>query len=209
MSALFPPHEWKKKEGNRSYRLPDSLCNGAVKPITIAVGVVSGRLAITTSAGEIRHSTEPSAEGRRVAPALIDRVERIFARRPFRSFDETSRALIASLIQEWENKHEPIRVHLYVLGHQSYVSLACCYLQIEQTAFFRVSTCRHLSWPVRPFFCWLVSLGSAGDEKQRDDDSKHYAEGFHDHLEKSLGPDRIGDSNGSQGMRRGLLDESR
>jgi hypothetical protein len=50
MSALFPLYEWKKKEGNRSYRLPDSLCNGAVKPFTIVVPVVHRRLAVATSA---------------------------------------------------------------------------------------------------------------------------------------------------------------
>ncbi|MGC4096892.1 MAG: hypothetical protein QM706_07225 [Nitrospira sp.] len=35
MSALFPRHEQKEEAGKRSYRLPDSLCNGALKPFTI------------------------------------------------------------------------------------------------------------------------------------------------------------------------------
>jgi len=31
MSALSPLHEWEKIGSKGSYRLPDSLCNGAVK----------------------------------------------------------------------------------------------------------------------------------------------------------------------------------
>ncbi len=40
MSARSPLHEWKEKEGTRSYRLHDSLCNGAVKQSTLVMTVV-------------------------------------------------------------------------------------------------------------------------------------------------------------------------
>ncbi len=36
-------------------------------------------------------------------------------------------------------------------------------------------------------------MRSAGDEKQGNDDGKHYEKAFHDHLEKSVGADRITD----------------
>ncbi|MBS0181722.1 MAG: hypothetical protein JSS39_04920 [Nitrospira sp.] len=57
MSALSPFHEWKEEERRRSYRLPDSLCNGAV--------VVIHRLPdVATSVGEIGHSDEPNERSR-------------------------------------------------------------------------------------------------------------------------------------------------
>src|SRR5574340_670865 len=41
MSAFSPLHdEWTEIEGRRSYRLPDSLCNGAVKLFAIGVIIV-------------------------------------------------------------------------------------------------------------------------------------------------------------------------
>jgi hypothetical protein len=58
MSALSPLHEWKEKERSRSYRLPDSLCNGAVKPFTIVVAVVNCLLDVAMSARQIGHSGE-------------------------------------------------------------------------------------------------------------------------------------------------------
>ncbi|BFU92209.1 MAG: hypothetical protein NTAFB01_33960 [Nitrospira sp.] len=57
MSALSSFHEWKEEERRRSYRLPDSLCNGAV--------VVIHRLPdVATSVGEIGHSGEPNEMSR-------------------------------------------------------------------------------------------------------------------------------------------------
>jgi hypothetical protein len=51
MSALFPLHEWKEKEGNRSYRLPDSLCNGAMKSFTVVMVIISSLSDAAISAG--------------------------------------------------------------------------------------------------------------------------------------------------------------
>ena len=55
LSALSPLREWKEKEGMRSYRLHDSLCNGAVKLFTIVMAAVYSLLDVAMSAGEIGH----------------------------------------------------------------------------------------------------------------------------------------------------------
>lgn len=64
MAALFPLHEWKKKEERRSYRLPDSLCNGVVKPLMLVVALVHALPIVATSAGKIGYSGEPNEVSR-------------------------------------------------------------------------------------------------------------------------------------------------
>lgn len=61
MSALSPLHEWKKIGRSRSYRLPDSLCNGAVKLFALVAIVVC---LVPHVDGEIRHSDEPNGLSR-------------------------------------------------------------------------------------------------------------------------------------------------
>jgi hypothetical protein len=55
ISTLSPLRERKEKEGKRSYRLRDSLFNGAVKPFTIVMIVLYGLPDVATAAGEIGH----------------------------------------------------------------------------------------------------------------------------------------------------------
>ncbi|MBX3329957.1 MAG: hypothetical protein KF722_06125 [Nitrospira sp.] len=109
------------------------------------------------SAGKIGYSGEP-------LPALLEGIEPIFGNWPVLSLDDIRRALIAFLIQKWEKKYEPTGFHLEFIGHQSHVSLASRYLQIEQTAFLSVPTCGNLCRPIRSSYR-LVSVGSTGDEK--------------------------------------------
>jgi hypothetical protein len=94
------------------------------------------------------------------------------------------------MIQKWEEKHERISFHLYIVGHQAYVFVACFQLQIKQTAFLRVPTCGNLLTPIRASSC-LVGLRSAGDEQHRRDDSKHDAKAIHDHLKEYVGTGRL------------------
>jgi len=58
ISTLAPLHEWKEKWRKRSYRLRDSLFNGAVKPFTIVMIVLYGLPDVATAAGEIGHRKE-------------------------------------------------------------------------------------------------------------------------------------------------------
>ena len=148
----------KMKEDSESYRLPDSLCNGAVKPFTM-VGPVRPSFAGCRHIGR-RDQTPWRTDRGASRSGLLHGVERILDQGRFRSFDETSRALIGFLIQEWENKHEPARFHLYVVGYQSYASLARGQLQIEQTAFFGVPARGYPCGSIRPS-CRLISMGSA------------------------------------------------
>lgn len=156
MSAL--PLFVNGKRKRESYRLPDSLCNGAVKPLTMVVPVRP------SSAGcchiSRRDRTPWRTDRGESRSGLLHGVERIFDQGRFRSFDETSRAPIGFLIQEWENKHEPARLHVHVVGYQSYAFLACAQLQIEQTAFFRVPARSYPCGSIQPS-CGLISVGSA------------------------------------------------
>lgn len=148
----------KMKEDSGSYRHPDSLCNGAVKPFTMVVPV-------RPSSAGCRHigrrdQTPWRTDRGESRSGLLHGVERIFDQGRFRSFDETSRAPIGFLIQEWENKHEPARLYVHVVGYQAYASLARGQLQIEQTAFFRVPARSYPCGSIRPS-CGLISVGSA------------------------------------------------
>lgn len=86
----------EREEEWQSYRLPDSLCNGAVKPFTIVIVVVCGLPDVATSTGEVGHSENRVSQS---MSALIDGVKRIFAQGPFLSFDETPPAPIVFMIQ--------------------------------------------------------------------------------------------------------------